>query len=61
VDPPGGTGTLGSFSGEYREVMRYEFAPAGVAPAPPNEFYLYVSHYKSGTGNSVTNSRNGDA
>ncbi len=27
VDPPGGTGKLGSASGEYREVMRYEFAP----------------------------------
>src|SRR5262249_7812477 len=34
VDPVGGTGKLGSASGEYREVMRYEFAPAGVAPDP---------------------------
>ena len=33
--------------------MRYEFAPTGVAPVPTNEFYIYVSHYKSGTG--VTN------
>jgi hypothetical protein len=49
VDPSGGTGNLGSSSGEYREVMRYEFAPAGVAPAATNEFYIYVSHYKSGT------------
>jgi hypothetical protein len=40
---------LGSSSGEYREVMRYEFAPAGVAPASTNEFYIYVSHYKSGS------------
>jgi hypothetical protein len=49
VDPTGGTGNLGSKSGEYREVMRYEFAPAGVAPAATNEFYIYVSHYKSGS------------
>ncbi len=47
VDPPGGTGNLGSHSGEYREVMRYEFAPAGVASTVTNEFYIYVSHYKS--------------
>ena len=47
VDPPGGTGNLGSASGEYREVMRYEFAPAGVAPTATNEFYIYVSHYKA--------------
>jgi Endonuclease/Exonuclease/phosphatase family len=52
VDPPGGTSKLGSSSGEYREVMRYEFAPAGVTPAPSNEFYVYVSHYKSGTTSS---------
>ena len=47
VDPPGGTGNLGKSSGEYREVMRYQFAPAGVAPTSTNEFYLYVSHYKA--------------
>ena len=28
VDPSGGASRLGSTSGEYREVMRYEFAPA---------------------------------
>src|SRR2546422_9879842 len=50
VDPPGGTNNLGSVSGEYREVMRYEFAPAGVTPSAANEFYVYVSHYKSGPG-----------
>jgi hypothetical protein len=63
VDPPGGTGNLGSASGEYREVMRYEFAPAGVTPATSNEFYIYVSHYKSGssTSFSITNSRAGEA
>jgi len=49
VDPPGGTSKLGSSSGEYREVMRYEFAPAGMTPTATNEFYVYVSHYKSGT------------
>jgi len=47
VDPPGGIGQLGSASGEYREVMRYEFAPAGVTPTTTNEFYVYVSHYKA--------------
>jgi hypothetical protein len=47
VDPLGGIGNLGSASGEYREVMRYEFAPAGIAPTATNEFYVYVSHYKS--------------
>jgi hypothetical protein len=56
VDPVGGTGSLGSSSGEYREVMRYEFAPAGVAPDPTNEFYIYVSHYKSSaSGTEATN------
>jgi hypothetical protein len=47
VDPPGGTSQLGSTSGEYREVMRYLFAPAGVTPTTTNEFYVYVSHYKA--------------
>ncbi len=47
VDPPGGTSELGSASGEYREVMRYLFAPAGVTPTTTNEFYVYVSHYKA--------------
>ena len=64
VDPPGGISKLGSSSGEYREVMRYEFAPAGVAPTTTNEFYIYVSHYKSsGSGTLATNQiyRNGEA
>ena len=52
IDPPGGTGNLGSSSGEYREVMRYEFAPAGVTPTTANEFYIYVSHYKASTGSA---------
>jgi hypothetical protein len=61
VDPPGGTYNLGSSYGEYREVMRYEFAPAGVVPAPTNEFYIYVSHYKSGSTSSDLKSRTGEA
>lgn len=61
VDPPGGIGNLGSASGEYREVMRYEFAPAGVAPTTANEFYIYVSHYKASTGSANENYRLGEA
>jgi hypothetical protein len=61
VDPSGGTGQLGSSSGEYREVMRYEFAPAGQTPAATNEFYIYVSHYKSGTSSSDLTSRGKEA
>lgn len=61
VDPPGGTGNLGSSSGEYREVMRYEFAPAGVAPAATNEFYIYVSHYKASSGTTDDAYRLGEA
>ncbi len=61
VDPPGGTGSLGSGNGEYREVMRYEFAPAGVAPTSANEFYIYVSHYKASPGAANENYRNGEA
>ena len=67
VDPPGGTSQLGgvssSKSGEYREVMRYQFAPAGVATNASNIFYIYVSHYKSGAGTTAnnTNSRAGEA
>jgi len=61
VDPPGGTGYLGSSSGEYREVMRYEFAPAGMVPTALNEFYIYVSHYKSGTTSADLTDRTGEA
>lgn len=61
VDPPGGIDDLGSASGEYREVMRYELAPAGMTPTVTNEFYIYVSHYKSGTGSSNESKRNGEA
>jgi endonuclease/exonuclease/phosphatase family metal-dependent hydrolase len=61
VDPPGGTSQLGSVSGEYREVMRYEFAPAGVTQAATNEFYIYVSHYKASTGPANETARAGEA
>lgn len=61
VDPPGGEANLGSPDGEYREVMRYEFAPAGVAAASSNVFYVYVSHYKSGTTGTDANDRTGEA
>lgn len=61
VDPPGGKSKLGAASGEYREVMRYEFAPAGVAPTLANEFYIYVNHYKSGTGTANESARQGEA
>jgi hypothetical protein len=61
VDPPGGTGYLGSSSGEYREVMRYELAPAGVTVTSSNSFYVYVSHYKSGTSSADLTDRTGEA
>ena len=61
VDPPGGTNNLGGTSGEYREVMRYELAPAGMTPTSTNEFYIYVSHYKSGTTSTDLTDRNGEA
>ena len=61
VNPPGGTSKLGSSSGEYREVMRYELAPAGMTPTATNEFYIYVSHYKSGTTSTDLTNRTGEA
>jgi PKD repeat protein len=61
VDPPCGTNCLGATSGEYREVMRYEFAPAGATPTVANEFYVYVSHYKSGVGSVNLADRAGEA
>ncbi len=61
VDPVGGTNALGASSGEYREVMRYEFAPAGVAVTASNVFYVYVSHYKSGTDGTDLTDRYGEA
>jgi hypothetical protein len=60
IDPSGGASQLGSSSGELREVMRYEFAPAGIPATTTNEFYVYISHYKSG-GSSYASERNGEA
>ena len=51
----------GPTNGEYRQVMRYEFAPAGVTPSPANDFYVYVSNYKSGTTAGDLAARNGEA
>lgn len=61
VDPPGGTGNLGSASGEYREAMRYQFAPTGVVTNASNLFYIYVSHYKSGSTADDVTDRSGEA
>ncbi|HUJ73193.1 MAG TPA: hypothetical protein VLZ30_13210, partial [Verrucomicrobiae bacterium] len=61
VDPVGGTSQLGSPSGEYREVMRYEFAPAGLTVTSSNVFYIYVSHYKAKTTPTDQNDRTGEA
>ena len=57
-----GVGTPeGSTNGEYRQVVRYELAPAGMTPTATNEFYIYVSHYKSSTGSKNEAYRNGEA
>ena len=57
-----GVGTpQGSSNGEYRQVMRYLFAPAGETPTTTNEFYVYVSHYKSGTNSTDLTARQGEA
>ncbi len=64
VDPVGGSnGIIINYAttGEYREIMRYEFAPAGQTPTPATEFYVYVSHYKSGGTTADTNSRGQEA
>ena len=60
VNPPSGQ-SLGVTSGEYRQVVQYKFAPAGVASNPSNTFYLYVSHYKSGVGAVNETARQGEA
>ncbi len=67
VDPPDGAFALGITNGQFREVIRCEFRPVGGVPA--NDFYVYVSHYKSGTGtinaqdraDEATNIRNDEA
>ena len=61
VDPPGGAAYLGSLYGEYREIVCYEFAPAGVTPGTNNEFYIYVVHAKADSGSSNDSKRLGEA
>ena len=57
-----GVGTpSGAGNGEYRQVVRYEFAPVGVPPMTNNEFYIYVSHYKASSGSANAALRNGEA
>ena len=51
----------GSGNGEYRQVVRYEFAPVGTLPTTNNEFYIYVSHYKADSGSANAALRNGEA
>jgi hypothetical protein len=47
VDPLGGTMNLGATSGEYREVMRYQFQPLADTGTQKGIFYVYVVHAKS--------------
>jgi hypothetical protein len=55
------TGGVPSGNGMYRQCVRYEFAPAGVAPGTNNEFYVYVSHYKADSGSTEDADRLGEA
>ncbi len=53
------SGTLGSSTGVYRQVGRYELEPVGGTSA--GAFYLYVDHYKSGTGSTNAKDRGEEA
>lgn len=53
-----GIGTPSS-SGAPRQPVRYQFRPVGGSAS--NDFYLYNSHYKSGTGSTNKNRRNAEA
>jgi len=55
-----GVGTPSSGS-EPRQIVRYEFAPAGATPTTNNEFYVYVEHYKSGSTSGDITVRNNEA
>jgi hypothetical protein len=56
-----GVGTpQGSGNGEYRQVGRFEFQPVG-ASGSSGIFYVYVSHFKAGTGSTNANLRNEEA
>ncbi len=52
-------GTLGASTGVYRQVGRYELEPVGGTAA--GAFYVYVDHYKSGTGTANADKRAGEA
>jgi PKD repeat protein len=56
-----GVGLVWSGYGEYRQVVRYEFAPAGAPLTANDEFYVYVSHYKASSGSGNAALRNGEA
>ena len=51
------SGTLGSASGVYRQVGRYELEAVGSS----SPFYVYVDHYKSGTGTTNAKYRGEEA
>jgi hypothetical protein len=55
------TGAAPGGNGMYRQCVRYEFAPAGVAPGTNNEFFIYVSHYKADSGLIYDTDRLGEA
>ena len=55
------TGGVPSGNGMYRQVVRYEFAPAGIKATTNNEFYVYVSHYKASSGTTDDEDRFGEA
>jgi hypothetical protein len=50
----------GGGNGVYRQVVRYEFQPVGDTGSN-GIFYVYVSHYKSGTTSADSTDRNGEA
>ena len=51
------SGTLGSSTGVYRQVGRYELEAVGST----SPFYVYVDHYKSGTGTTNAKYRGEEA
>jgi endonuclease/exonuclease/phosphatase family metal-dependent hydrolase len=56
-----GVGTpQGSSNGEYRQVARYELQPVNDTGST-GIFYLYVSHFKAGTGSTNATYRNEEA
>jgi endonuclease/exonuclease/phosphatase family metal-dependent hydrolase len=50
-----GVGTpQGSSNGEYRQVVRYAFQPLALTGTSNGIFYVYNSHYKSGSASSTS-------